>query len=224
MSLTSSFVEGPTAFLKDYIVVVQDDSQGVPKDEVVSFFLREVSPNANYVFLVKWNERIHGKQDVIPAYWLPWQKGAANVLTLGDKAQFMFTSELTNCRFSILTDDMARPTVAHVEGTGSASKRDAMEVTAGLPARKDDTTKRMRRLSVSGIKNTTKDKSDPELHEYHGQDGAKKSSAFVFGYRADTTWKFYAQIVTGVMAGTGVDALKRATDKVVPLNEAYELA
>ncbi len=148
----------------------------------------------------------------------------ANPLTLGEKAKFMFTSELTNCRFSVLTGDMARPMVAHVEGTGSASKRDEMEVNAKMPARKDDKAKLMRRLSASGIKNTTKDRSDKVTHQYFGQDGHRKTSAFVFGYRPDTTWKFYAQIVDEVMAGDGINALKKATDKVVPLNEAYEIA
>ena len=42
----------------------------------------------------------------------------------------------------------------------------------------------MRRLSVTGIKNPTKDRLDTTpKHQYSGQDGAKKSSAFVFGYR-----------------------------------------
>jgi hypothetical protein len=36
--------------------------------------------------------------------------------------------------------------------------------------------------------------------------------------------KFYAQIVDGVMAGTGIDALKKATEKVVPLDQDYEIA
>ena len=39
-----------------------------------------------------------------------------NALTLGDKARFMFTSEMTNCRFSVLTGDMAKPMVSRVGG------------------------------------------------------------------------------------------------------------
>jgi hypothetical protein len=133
---------------------------------------------------------------------------------------------MTNCRFSVLTGDMAKPKVSHVEGTRGPSKRDEFEVTAGFPARRDDTDKRMRRLSVSGVKNPTKDALDTTTpkHLYVGQDGSEKSSAFVFGYREDATWKFYAQIVKGVMAGTGINALKSATEKVVPLNQAYEIA
>jgi hypothetical protein len=68
------------------------------------------------------------------------------------------------------------------------------------------------------------DESGPQ-HHYFGQDQAhNETSAFVFGYRQTTTWKFYAQIVKGVMAATGIDALKDATDKVVPLDQAYEIA
>ena len=228
MGLTQDFINDPLEFLGDYIVVVRDDRQGVPSTEPVNFFLCAANSKINgnnYVFLVKCSGQ--DKPDaVIPAYWLPWKKGQANVLTLGDKAQFMFTSEMTNCRFSVLTGDMAKPMVAHVEGTVSSSKRDEFEVRAKFPARKDDTDKRMRRLSVSGVKNPTRDGKDATTpkHQYYGQDGAKKSSAFVFGYSKDKTWKFYAQIVTGVMAGDGVNALKGATEKVVPLDKAYEIA
>jgi hypothetical protein len=75
----------------------------------------------------------------------------------------------------------------------------------------------MRRPSVSGIKNPTRDASDTTTprHQFVGQDGAEKSSAFVFGHRKDTTWKFYAQIVKGLMAGEGMNALKSSTEKVV---------
>jgi hypothetical protein len=192
----------------------------------VNFFLRAAnSKDNNYVFLVKCSG-LQKSEVVIPAYWLPWKKGKANVLTLGDKAQFMFTSEMTNCRFSVLTGDMAKPMVSHVEGTKGSNNRDQLEVSAGFPTRKADAEKRMRRLSVSGVKNPPRDASDTTTpqHQYVGQDGAKKSSAFVFGYRKDTAWKFYAQIVEGVMAGQGMNALKNAKEKVVPLDQAYEIA
>jgi hypothetical protein len=219
MSLTQDFIDKPLEFLGNYIVVVQDEREGEPSPDPVDFFLRAVNSKNegnNYVFLVKCSTT--QKSDVvIPAYWLPWKKGKANSL--------MFTSEMTNCRFSVLTGDMAKPTVAHVEGTRGSSQRDDLEVVAKFPARKDDTEKRMRRLSVTGIKNLTKDRLDTgPKHQYSGQDGAKKSSAFVFGHRKETTWKFYAQIVNGVMAGSGIDALKSATEKVVPLDQAYEIA
>jgi hypothetical protein len=227
VSLTQDFIDKPIKFLGDYIVVVQDEREGEPSPDPVDFFLRAVNTKNegnNYVFLVKCSAT--QKSDVvIPAYWLPWKKGKANALTLGSEAKFMFTSELTNCRFSVLTSDMAKPTVGHVEGTRGSNQRDELEVTAKFPARKDDTEKRMRRLSVTGIKNLTKDRLDTgPKHQYSGQDGAKKSSAFVFGYREDKSWKFYAQIVNGVMAGSGIDALKSATEKVVPLDQAYEIA
>jgi hypothetical protein len=227
MGLTKTFNDDPIKFLADYIVVVQDDSEGEPTSKVVNFFLREANSKSNkFVFLVKCS-LLQKSEEVIPAYWLPWKKGKANVLTLDDKAQFMFTSEMTNCRFSVLTSNMAKPMVAHVEGTGSFAKRDEYEVVAKFPSRKDDTEKRMRRLSVSGIKNPTRDESDIKTprHRYVGQVGTK-SSAFVFGYRKEKepTWKFYAQIVEGVMAGDGINALKSAKEKVVPLDQAYEIA
>jgi hypothetical protein len=46
----------------------------------------------------------------------------------------------------------------------------------------------------------------------------------VIARRKNRLWKFYAQIVEGVMAGDAMNALKSATEKVVPLNQAYEIA
>lgn len=228
MSLTQKFLDDPVAFLADYIVVVRDDSEGAPKDEAVNFLLQPVNSKIagnNYVFLVK--ESKMAQSDVlIPAYWLPWHKGQATKLTLGSKARFLFTSEMTNCRFSVLTGDMSKPTVTHADGSGGSPLRDGYEVTAGLPERGSADDKKMRRLSRSGHKNPTReapaDKSIGQ-HKYFGQSGIT-SSAFVFGHRKDDTWKFYAQIVKGVMAGDGINALKAATDKVVPLDQAYEIA
>lgn len=228
MSLTTDFRDGPLEFLKKYILVVEDGSEGDPKSEPENFCLSPANSKEaenNYVFLKR--KMLIKPKDVISAYWLPWKKGIANNLTLGDKAKFMFTSELTNCRFSVLTGDMANPRVAHVEGTKSSNARDELEVTALFPSRDEDNKgkKLMRRLSVTGLKNLTKDPNDTgKTHNYYGQDGAEKTSAFVFGYRADKTWKFYAQIVKGVMAGTTQDSLKVATKKVVPYDEAYEIA
>jgi hypothetical protein len=224
MGLTKDFSEKPLEFLADYIVVVQDDSKGNPADVTVDFYLSPANdniPGNNYVFLKKCGAQ--KPTEIIPAYWLPWDKGKANALTLGNKAKFMFTSELTNCRFSVLTGDMEKPKVAHVEGTEGNKHRDKLEVEAGFPERQKEE-KLMRRLSITGIKNLTKDRSDTgPKHKYFGQSG-ETSSAFVFGYREQTTWKFYAQIVKGVMAGAGMNALKSATEKVVPLDKAYEIA
>ena len=81
----------------------------------------------------------------------------------------------------------------------------------------------MRRLSATGIKNPTRRvrTAAPLLRQDQAHN---ETSAFVFGYRQTTTWKFYAQIVKGVMAGAGMNALKSATEKVVPLDKAYEIA
>jgi hypothetical protein len=227
MGLTHDFRDNPLKFLGDYIVVVEDQSEGdPPKKQPVDFFISPVnSKNTgnNYVFLVKCSS-FRKSDEKIPAYWLPWKKKKANVLTLGDQAQFMFTSELTNCRFSVLTGNMANPVVSHVEGTGGSEGRDKLESeTKVFPTREADKEKKlMRRLSVHFREADVSGKK----HEYVGQDGAKKSSAFVFGYRETKTspWKFYAQIVTGVMAGNNLDTLKSATEKVVPFDNAYLIA
>jgi hypothetical protein len=64
-----------------------------------------------------------------------------------------------------------------------------------------DTERRMRRLSATGIKNPTRRvrTAAPLLRQDQAHN---ETSAFVFGYRQTTTWKFYAQIVKGVMAAT----------------------
>jgi hypothetical protein len=218
MSLSSEFVADPTAFLGQYIVVVQDGGEAEPKKDPVEFFLRRAgdpqkTPNNNYVFLVRRAAMHKVVEDPFLAYWLPWKKGKTTTLTLGTGAKFMFTSEMTNCRFSVLTSDMAKPLVGHGDGTVESKLRDEFEAKAGFPTREEDVDKKMRRMSRSGA----------NAHHYVGNKGGT-SSAFVFGHCKDTTWKFYAQVVKGVMAGDTQDSLKVATEKVVPLDQAYEIA
>lgn len=97
-------------------------------------------------------------------------------------------------RFTVLNDDVAVPTVAHVSGAverGNPSKaRDQMEVDAHL-----DASATRRRLSVSG------GLAKSPVHEYRGQRLGKESSAYVFGQRdAKKGWSFHAQIVKGNMS------------------------
>lgn len=200
MALIHDFEKDPPGFLEKFIVVVpmqeEAEATSVPK----AFCMTRVHAESN---VVKLGFRVGAKANdpnSVPAYWLPWHNGKAVTLTLGSAAGLMFTTELTNCRFSVLTKDLAAPTVAHVAGTGSSGQRDNWEKKAGLPERKSEDNKHMRRFSK------TLDKSDLE-HLYRGQfdNDDDSSSAFVFGRRVDGVWSFYAQVCEGKMTGTVID-------------------
>jgi hypothetical protein len=224
LSPGTAFRSGPAAFLAKNIVVVLNDKEGEPTAKPKDFLLKHTNGTANNIWFLVEKNFLNKGSDTISAYWLPWNKLKATTLVLGQDADFMFTSELTNCRFSVLTTDMKAPRVAHVPGTGNPTDRDNKEAKEGLPSRKEDSEKRMRRFSSTGLK--LSDFEPEEKHFYSGQDGAFKSSAFVYGVRNRDTgiWAFYAQVVEGVMAGKAVDGLKVSTDTLVPLNGSFRIA
>jgi hypothetical protein len=195
MPLIIDFKNDPLGFLADNIVVVgmQKEEESAPiKPKRFELVRRHQDSN-----VVELRFRLVGNDNnSLLAYWLPWCNNKAVTLTLGGAATFMFTTEMTNCRFSVLTADEAAPTVAHVAGTGSASKqRDGLEVKAGLPKRGEEGDRRMRRMS----------RSDLDLHAYRGNKGDDSSSAFVFGQYSGNRWRFYGQVVAGIMDGDTID-------------------
>lgn len=206
MSLTTEFLSDPKEFLQTNVVIVPEETDAAVGDpKVFSFEIKEHGSNSGLLVPA-------GKDapKFIRAYYLPWKVGVATTMDLGDEADFFFTSHLTNCRFSILADDPKKPKVAHVSGTGNATKRNQWEKDAGFV---DDSSKgRARRLSVSGG-------YDPEMHKkvkdhmYLGQDRANKSSAFVFGQRVKDVWEFHAQIVKGSLSNPS--ALDLETDLTI---------
>lgn len=190
MGLIQTFMEGPggpAAFLARFVVIVGDEAQYDGKALGVSRFAMKQGP-ANIVYLER---RFFGKTDgTEPAYWLPWKTGIGVALDLGDKADWLFTSEMTNCRFTILTEGDVAVKVAHLAGDiNTGAGRTKWEENAKNGFITNPETQKARRLSRSanelGYVGNINDSQD------------KSSSAFVFGRRVDGAWKFYTQIAGG---------------------------
>ncbi len=201
MSLNTEFMANPKAFLEKYVVVVKEDEQNDKnaKNRIAKFTLAQVpsKKTATLTFFAGQGD------DFISAYWLPWETMAAPSMQLGSDAKFFFTSEMTNCRFSVLVTDPKKPTVAHIAGTipkqVDRSKLEG-EVLKGE-------TKDKRRLSVTGGRGEwSKGKLKPGsvIHEYRGTGFGRpkeNSSVFVWGEaNSDGVWKFTAQITAGDMS------------------------
>jgi hypothetical protein len=218
-TLIRQFAEAPEVFLQTNVIVVDEEEQ-LPNGSgrIQQFKLSKGRQNG--ILLQFKNEE---SEDGIAAYWLPWNTDEATTMTLGDEADFFFTSELTNCRFSVLDPDLKRPKVAHVAGTLMGSKRrDAAEISSNFT---ETSEVRARRLSISegkDIKGNKWVKSKQKKHDYRGQSG-DSSSAFVFGWRDDEgNWKFKAQIVKGNMSNTEVIKNTLAEDLEI-LNYCYRI-
>jgi hypothetical protein len=117
-------------------------------------------------------KRFGSRSRPISAYWLPWQSEATAQITLGDRANFFFTSALGGCRMEV-----AGNTVLHIAGNKINYKSDrdgsrwreaqAQEALGGAY-------ERSRRFS------STK--------EYRGVD-----NAFFVGYKRGGVWSFVGQ-------------------------------
>jgi hypothetical protein len=219
-SLTTQFVDNITAFLRAKVIVVDIEEQSLDESGRLGRF--KITAGRRNATLLSFQE--DNAAEGIKAYWLPWQTQMASNMTLGDDADFFFTSELTNCRFSVLDPDPKHPRVAHIAGTLSRPARGAAEARVGLV---DGGGARVRRLSISegsDIKaNRFRPIEVPKKHDYRGQKGDLSSSAFVFGYRdSDGNWNFGAQLVRGNMADTGVIKHALAEDLEI-LNHCYRI-
>jgi hypothetical protein len=192
MALIHEFRDDPPGFLAKYAVIVlkQDPEEFAPL-KPKSFEMVKQHESSNVVVL-QYRLLMPGAGNSIKAYWLPWYNKKAVTLKLGNEAAFMFTTEMTNCRFSVLSTKEGVTTVAHVAGTTGPEDRDQWEVDAGFPKRGEEGDKRVRRMSVSG-------------HEQHGYWGQQRGggkfeasrSAFVFGQFKNERWCFYSQVVKG---------------------------
>jgi hypothetical protein len=187
MPLDTEFKSNPAEFLKTKVIVVPAATDAWYDTPGAYQFTLE-SGGANLV-LLKPRIRITG--DFIYAYYLPWESKKAPQMDLGARADFFFTSELTNCRFSVLADDPKAPKVAHIAGNlNKPARTNAEKEVFGTEASE----KRVRRLSISGAFGSK------ASHDYGG---GSVSSAFVFGQRDPGTeaWKFFAQVTKNCMAG-----------------------
>jgi len=200
LSLTEQFKSKPKTFLETHVIVVDEHAQmdNQSRQEISQFTLVAADKNA---VLLKFQTDSTG--EFIKAYWLPWKTQQATSMDLGSDANFFFTSELTNCRFSVLDPDPKKPKVAHVAGDlPSPPRRTKAEEDSGFVTKAN--LPLVRRLSISGSKDQRPFKQPviPKKHDYTGQTGDPNnySSAFVFGERGeDGNWKFFAQIVKGSM-------------------------
>lgn len=189
MNVTDEFTSNPSEFLEKYVVQVADASQMGSKrvdTKEFEFFLLGESK------VVALRSAKSGSK--VKAYWLPWKTGEHTVLDLGGDADYFFTSQMTGCRFTVLSKDAKSPKVTHMAGTMSKTKRNTEEGNLVKQMGGSDVV-RSRRLSVSDVKS----------HGYAGQlsGGAAKdsSSAFVYGVRdtGSKEWSFAAQIVKAAM-------------------------
>ncbi|MDP1534640.1 MAG: hypothetical protein Q8N44_13465 [Rubrivivax sp.] len=185
-NVTAEFANPDTraAFLAKYVVFIANVAEldtGSNKAGIRKFYFWKRTDS-----VVDLKERMFGGgASDIKAYWLPWKTRDTTSLDMGADANFFFTSQMTGCRFSVLTKEGEPPKVAHVAGTLSKPKRDEAEGKLVTAMGGADSV-RARRLSVS----------QTSEHGYAGQT-VDPGSAFVYGVRNadDNTWTFAAQIV-----------------------------
>lgn len=188
VGLIQEFIKAPETFLGKYAVIVGDETEWDGKKPlgVAQFFMR--AKKANVVHLER--KVITGSGECVDAYWLPWKTKTGVVLDLGDAAEWLFTSQMTNCRFTVLTENERAVKVAHLAGTlNSSNLRTKWEENAANNFITSPTTQKARRFSRTGNELQYKGNTNDD-HE-------KSSSAFVFGRKENGEWKFYTQVVHG---------------------------
>lgn len=211
MTVTQNFLDNPATFLAGHVVLVPATlDQQVRRFGIRGFKLTPVQDKVVKLEIALLRE------EFFPAYYLPWEAGKAKCADLGKDADYFFTSQLTNCRFSVLDlGDAHKPKVAHVAGNdGGSAKRDKMEVDSGFIDK--PSFGRARRFSVSQSMDR---RGKPKLHDYAGTSVKEdiQSSAFVYGIRNDQIgWSFSAQIVKGDLSGP-------LNGDVTILNHAYRI-
>lgn len=208
-------------FLRTNVIVVDEEEKLRDGSGRTQRFKISKGPHNAHFLNFQSDENAEG----FKAYWLPWFESEATTITLGDEANFFFTSELTNCRFCVLDADLKRPTVAHVAGNlVSSSQRDLAERGVNFDA-PEPVNRLARRLSISqgSDRRPFKQPPQPKIHEYRGQKRGDESSAFVYGLRdVSGNWSFRAQIVKGNMGDTG--AIKRTlASELEILNYCYRI-
>ncbi|MBC7993506.1 MAG: hypothetical protein H7Z15_09730 [Rhizobacter sp.] len=236
MSLESEFKSSTMEFLGKYVLIVAADAEADKVSGVsptAKHFKLKLRQEGGNVVQLETNPMVKAGPDAITAYWLPWRTKSATTLKLGGDAEFFFTSEMTNCRFSILNSDDEAPVVAHIAGTASRDERDALEremikeveskgwtkaksVMEAKDVKTEGEALKLRRLSISGV--------PLGLHEYKGQRGTftDSGSAFVFGKRTDKKWAFYAQICAGNMKPENIAGHGKIPKEIKQLGKLFE--
>jgi hypothetical protein len=205
MGLIQDFIGAPETFLANHAVIVGDEAEwdGKKPPGVEQFFMREKKAN-----VIHLERKIFTAIGVcVKAYWLPWKTQTGVVLDLGDAAEWLFTSQMTNCRFTVLTENEKAVKVAHLAGTMmSSNRRTKWEENAANKLITSPTTQKARRFSVTG--------NDLKYAGNKGDQSEESSSAFVFGRKEKEEWKFYTQVVGGFRTVNNTHAL---TDNITIL-------
>jgi len=211
-NVTAEFTEDPKTFLEKNIVIVPEPTNPGNSGPREFWFNEDKG-------LVSLKSGKPAAGASVQAYWLSWKSKDATVLDVGNAAGYFFTSQMTGCRFKVLSSGK-NPKVAHIAGDLSKSQRqkkeDALLETVDQSVR---VTGSGRRLSVSG----------GGVHGYTGQvdKGAEgdHGSAFVFGIKdGDDNWTFKAQIVKANLADEFKfkSAYKQGKGFVPRIAELYE--
>lgn len=183
-NITDAFTSDPAKFMKDYVVFVANTNEMGDSNTpgTRSFYFWKGSGNSALL-----KEHRFGKSPgtTVKGYWLPWRTMQSVSMDVRSDANYLFTSQMTGCRFSVLTKEGAAPKVAHIAGTLSQTKREA-ETTKLVESMGGSDKVRARSLSVS----------QGSTHGYSGQT-VNPGSAFVYGVRdaESGTWSFAAQVV-----------------------------
>lgn len=190
MNVTKDFIAGPATFLEKYVVQVADVTQmnAAKRVDLREFIFFQIKDTTVVALRYAKDEK---DGDKVKAYWLPWLDKQVVTMDVGDDANYFFTSQMTDCRFTVMTKDGKKPKVGHLAGTMSITARNKAEETMAAEMGGGDV--RSRRLSTRGAKD----------HGYTGQNGKveDRTSAFVYGVRdkASGVWTFESQIVKAVM-------------------------
>jgi hypothetical protein len=226
MPLLDEFKTDTLAFMAKYAMCVPESTDvKLPRAGVYKFHLSQHEGDPKLVQLVPAPFGTHPDK-CITAYWLPWELGKVKTLLLEAEADYMFTSEMTNCRFSVLTGLGSRVMVSHASGTLGSGAMDHGEIMGGFPLPPEQRlipsatmTAIKKNLLVPIVrpqgavystlakaKQRAPNKPNDEglmegayTNPYHGQDSPDPTSAFVYGIRdkGSGKWVVRAQVVQG---------------------------
>jgi hypothetical protein len=188
--LNKTFMRDPASFMRRHPIQPRTPETGKlgrwratklagmqpPETGVHEFDLSYDPLRSGLVFITLFEERfgkLSGRRShPISAYWLPWESEHTAQITLGDKANYFFTSALGGCRMQI-----AGSTVLHIAGNRLDGRKDK---TGSLW--RDAQAKEVLGSSYAGSRRFS------STQEYRGVE-----NAFFIGYKSGGSWKFLAQ-------------------------------
>ena len=131
----------------------------------------------------------HAAKHQLPAYWLPWQSGGVAEMTLGDKANYFFTSKMDGCQLRVLTLGGGGVKVLHIAGDagGSDFADDGDEDNVGGSNWREG--KAQSKLGAQGyIRSRALSSTANQGNQVYGG-----KSVHVVGFKKDGAWQFWVQ-------------------------------